>query len=152
MGQIMEWSSLISALMGAFSGVGVGGLLLKIYLDHKLTIEREVLQEDRLHRQKQREASVAVAEILAEWVRPVYEGGPMTNQRLCQMQTTYWKNILLLDKRLIDLLFPLLANAKNSVGTNEMIVQTRKVLLELDEPDIRATDLNNWLPIGSSGQ
>src|ERR1035437_144107 len=149
---MMEWSNLISALIGAFSGVGVGGLLLKIYLDHKLTIEREVLQEDRLHRQKQREASVAVVEILAEWVRPGYEGGPMTNQQLWQMQTTYWKNILLLDKRLIDQLFPLLAHAKNSVGTNEMIVQTRKVLLELDEPDIKATDLNNWFRIGSSGQ
>ena len=142
----MEWSNFISAVIGAFFGGGAGGILLKIYLDHKLTIEREVLAEERLHRQKQREASVAVSEILAEWVRSTYAGGPMTNEQRWQMQATYWKNILLLDKRLIDQLFPLLAHAKNSVGTNEMIVQARKILLDLDEPDIKATDLNNWLP------
>ena len=142
----MEWSNFISAVIGAFFGSGAGGILLKIYLDHKLTIERAVLGEERLHRQKQREASVAVAEILAEWVRSTYAGGEMTNEQRWQMQATYWKNILLLDKRLIDQLFPLLANAKNSIGTNEMVVQTRKVLLELDEPDIKATDLNNWFP------
>jgi hypothetical protein len=142
----MEWSSFISGVIGAFFGGGAGGILLKIYLDHRLTIERSELAEKRLQLQKQQDASVAVVEILGEWVRSTYLGEPITNEQKWQMQTTYWKNILLLDKSLIDQLFPLLAQAPDSVGTNEMIVQARRILLGLNEPDIKATDLNNWLP------
>lgn len=142
----MEWSNFISGVIGAFFGGGAGGILLKVYLDHRLTIERSELAEKRLQLQKQRDASVAVAEILGEWVRSTYLGQSITNEQRWQMQTTYWKNILLLDKRLIDQLFPLLAHAQGSVGTNEMIVQTRRILLGLGEPDIKATDLNNWPP------
>ncbi len=140
----MEWSNFFSGVIGAFLGGGAGGILLKIYLDHRLTIERSELAEKRLQLQKQRDASVAVAEILGEWVRSTYLGQPITNEQRWLMQTTYWKNILLLDKKLIDQLFPLLAHAHGAVGTNEMIVQTRKILLGLNEPDIKATDLNNW--------
>ncbi len=142
----MEWSSFISGVIGAFFGSGAGGILLKIYLDHRLTIERSELAEKRLQLQKQQDASVAVVEILGEWVRSTYLGDSITNEQRWQLQTTYWKNILLLDKSLIDQLFPLLAQAPGSEGTNEMIVQTRRILLGLKEPDIKATDLNNWLP------
>jgi len=144
----VDWSNFISALIGALSGGSFAGILVKMYLDHKLKIERQELAEERLHRQNQREASVAVAEILGEWVRSTYSGGSMTNEQRWHLQVTYWKNILLLDKQLIDLLFPLLANARGSIGSNEMIVQARKVLLGLDKPDIKGTDLNNWLPVG----
>ncbi len=143
----MDYSNVVSAIIGAFFGSGAGGILLKIYLDHRLTIERDEFAEKRLFLQKQREASSAVVEILGEWVRSNYAGTPLTNERRWQLQTVYWKNILLLDKRLIDLLFPLLANAPGTITTNEMIVQTRKVLLGLPEPDIKAADLNNWLPV-----
>ena len=70
----------------------------------------------------------------------------MTNEERWKLQTTYWRNILLLDKELIALLFPTLANARGAAGTNELIVQVRKTLLDLNEPDLKAEDLNNWLP------
>ena len=71
----------------------------------------------------------------------------INNEDRWRLQTIYWKNILGLDKRLIDLLFSRLANDPYAVGTNEMIVQARKILLGLDKPDILAKELNNWLPI-----
>lgn len=145
----MEWSSFISGVIGAFFGGGAGGVFLKIYLDHKLKIERSEISEKRLQFQKQREASTAVAEILSSWVRPNYHQGLMTNEQRWEIQTTYWKNILLLDKRLINQLFPLLAHDKGAITTNEMIVQARKTLLDLEEPDIKADDLNNWSPVKS---
>jgi len=58
----------------------------------------------------------------------------------------YWKNILGLDRALIEVLFPRLANAPNAVSTNEVIVQARRILLGLDKADIPAASLNNWLP------
>lgn len=142
----MEWSNFISGVVGAFFGGGAGGILLKIYLDHRLTIERSELTEKRLFLQKQREASIAVADILGKWVHSTYLGQPITNEQKWELQTVYWKNILLLDKKLIDVLFPLLANDHSSIGTNEMIVRIRQILLDLEEPDIKAADLNNWLP------
>lgn len=83
-----------------FFGGGAGGVFLKIYLDHKLKIERSEISEKRLQFQKQREASTAVAEILSSWVRPNYHQGLMTNVQRWEIQTTYWKNILLLDNTL----------------------------------------------------
>lgn len=143
----MEWSSFISGVIGAFFGGGAGGILLKLYLDHKLQIERSEIAEERLKLQKQREASGAVAEILSAWVKNnYYETIPKNEQRWI-IQSTYWKNILLLDKRLIDELFPLLAHKPGSISTNEMIVRTRQILLNLGDPDIKADELNNWPPI-----
>ncbi|HKM36419.1 MAG TPA: hypothetical protein VJY83_02125 [Thiopseudomonas sp.] len=145
----MEWSSFISGVIGAFFGGGAGGIFLKIYLDHKLKIERSEISEERLKLQKQREASTAVAEILSSWVRPNYHEGRTTNEQRWEIQSTYWKNILLLDKRLINQLFPLLAHTEKAITTNEMIVQARTILLDLKEPDIKADDLNNWNPVKS---
>jgi hypothetical protein len=142
----MEWSNFVSGLIGAFFGGGAGGILLKIYLDHKLAVERSELTEKRLFLQKQREASAAVAEILSQWVRSTYIGEPITNEQRWEMQTVYWKNILLLNKKLIDQLFPLLAHKEDAVTTNEMIVRARQILLDLDTPDIKSSDLNTWLP------
>ncbi len=143
----MEWSSFTSGVIGAFLGSGAGGILLKIYLDHKLQIKRSEISEKRLELQKQREASAAIAEILSSWIKANYYEGPITNEQRWEIQTTYWKNILLLDKRLIDQLFPLLAHNEKAITTNEMIVQARKILLNLEEPDIKAEDLNNWLAV-----
>jgi len=142
----MNWSNLISALIGAGFGTTALGVLFKIYLDHRLSIDRELAAENRLFRQKQREASTAIAEILSAWVHTAYKGTTSTNEDRWITQSTYWKNILLLDKELIDLLFPTLANKPGSAGSNELIVQARKVLLNLREPDIKASELNNWPP------
>lgn len=143
----MEWSNFISGVIGVFFGGGAGGILLKIYLDHKFQLERSEIAEERLKLQKQREASIAVAEILSMWVKPNYHGAGLSNEQRWEIQSTYWKNILLLDKRLIDQIFPLLAGEKGAITTNEMIVRARQILLNLDEPDIKADDLNNWLPV-----
>jgi hypothetical protein len=143
----MEWSSFISGVIGAFFGGGAGGMLLKIYIDHKLQIERSEIAEERLKLQKQREASAAVAEILSTWVKSSYHGASTNNEQKWEIQSTYWKNIMLLDKRLIDQLFPLLAHKNGAITTNEMIVRARQILLGLEEPDIKAADLNNWPPM-----
>ncbi|MCK9466582.1 MAG: hypothetical protein M0Q29_11990 [Thiopseudomonas sp.] len=143
----MEWSNFISGLIGAFFGGGAGGMLLKLYIDHKLQLERSKIAEERLKLQRQREASSAVAEILSTWVKSNYHDGSISNEQKWEIQSTYWKNILFLDKRLIDQLFPLLAHKDGAVTTNEMIVLARQILLDLEEPDIKAADLNNWLPV-----
>jgi hypothetical protein len=131
---------------GAAVSTGILGILVGTWVNHRLTGSREAEARASALREKKREESRAVAEILAEWIRPSYTGN-YSNEDRWKMQATYWKNILGLDRRLIALLFPLLAHTKGSPGTNEMIVQTRQVLLSLDEPDIKASDLNNWLPV-----
>lgn len=136
----MDWSSFFSAVLGA----GVGGGLIKLYLDHRLSIERDRRKEDLLSRQRQRDASAAVVDILSEWVRTTYTGEQFDGPAKWRMQTTYWRNILLLDKELLDILLPKLAGAPGSAPTNEIVVQVRKVLLGHTTPDISAKDLNLW--------
>jgi hypothetical protein len=51
-----------------------------------------------------------------------------------------------LDKELLDALLPALAKKPGAASTNEIIIQTRKVLLGLSKPDIDADQLNNWMP------
>ena len=145
----MDWTAFFSAMGGAAVSTGIFGILLGAWVNHRLTKSREADMRASALREKQREESRAVAEILAEWIRPVY-AGDFSNEDRWKIQATYWKNILGLDKRLITLLFPLLANAEGNSGTNEMIVQARRLLLDLREPDIEASDLNNWLPVGTA--
>ena len=133
----MDWINFIFGL-----GVGV---LLKTWLDHRLSIKRAKLAEERELQHKRREASTAIVDILVEWTRSTYMG-KFSNKDRWQMQTTYWKNILWLDKELLDLLLPALAHEPGASGSHELIVQARKVLLGLSEPDISAAQLNTWLP------
>ncbi len=142
----MDWMPFISGFLGAGFGTTFVGYILKILLEHRLDIERKNLFEKRQFEQKRREASKAIVDILAEWIRPQYSGGS-TNQDRWQLQKTYWENILLLDKDLFDLLSSRLAYTPDSVDTNELIVQARKILLDLKEPDISAKQLNIWNPI-----
>jgi hypothetical protein len=129
------------------SGIWIGVLiyLVKTFLEHRLNIDRSKQEEKRLLLQKRRESNTAVVDILTEWVHSAYTKSS-TNEDRWRLQTTYWKNILLLDKELIDVLFPALACRTDSKGTNEIIVQARKILLGLNEPDIEAKQLNNWYP------
>lgn len=141
----MDWTAFISGLIGASFGSTLVGILLKTWLDHRLSIERTIAQEERQVNQKRRESSTAVADIVAEWVRSAYTG-ELTNEDRWRLQTTYWKNILWLDKELLDILLPAIAHKCGSASTNEIIIQARRVLLGLTKPDITADQLNNWLP------
>ena len=136
----VDWSNFLSALLGAAVSSG----LLKLYIDHRLQIERDRRKESLEHRLKLRDASAAVVDILAEWTRTTYTGGEFDGEAKWRIQTVYWRNILLLDKELLQLLRNRLANHPDAVDTNEIIVQARRILLELEEPDITAKDLNVW--------
>ena len=144
----MDWNAFGSAVLGAGIGSSLTGILLKTWLDHRLAVERAQLDDQRRRQEKRREASVAVADILAEWVRSSYLG-ESSNENRWRLQVAYWKGILSLDKRLLDLLIPALAHQPGAVGSNELIVQARRILLDLEKPDIQAIQLNNWLPTGT---
>jgi hypothetical protein len=141
----MDWTAFLSALTGAGFGSAFAGVLLKIWLEHRLTIARAEEQEQRHLLQKRREASTAVADILAEWVRSTYTGEFKDEDRW-RLQSVYWKNILWLDKELLDVLLPALARQSGAATTNEIVVQARRVLLGLSKPDISADQLNTWMP------
>ncbi len=115
--------------------------LAVLYVGDKYT----KIAEQRQLQEKRREKSAAIVDILAEWIRSSYSGEFSAEDRWT-LQRTYWKNILWLDKELLDKLLPRLANLKDAPSTNEIIVQTRKILLKLKEPDISENQLNNWLP------
>ncbi len=101
--------------------------------------------EERQKQVRRREASTAVADILSEWVRSSYMGD--TNENRWRLQSIYWKNILLLDKELLDMLTNRLANANNAPDVSEIIVLARQILLELPMPDKKAEELNYWAPL-----
>lgn len=136
----MDWTHFATTLVVA------GSALVGYWLGHRFSIKRAKFDEERQFESRRREASAAVVDILTEWVRVAYTGESSDEDRW-RLQTTYWKNILWLDKELLDYLLPRLANVEDAPSTNELIVQTRKILLGLPAPDIRAEQLNNWLPI-----
>jgi len=125
-------SQVISALIIAFTAAWLGDRYAK-------------LAEERLKQNKRREASAAVADILSEWIRSSYMGNSNENRWL--LQSSYWRNILLLDKELLVMLIERLANKRDSPDCREIIVQARKILLELPNQDINENELNNWPPI-----
>lgn len=137
----MDWLTFATSLIG----VGFIGALLRIWLGHRLKIEETRLAEQRQLQQKRREASAAVAEILGEWVRSAYMG-IFSNEDRWRLQTVYWRNILWLDKELVDLLAAALAHGEDAASTNELIVQARKVLFGLLQPDISVAELVTWSP------
>lgn len=144
----MNWDVFVSGLAGGVFGSTLVGVLLKAWIDHRLAMERSTAEEARRLRQRQKEASVAVADILAEWVRPTYLGKD-SNEDRWRLQCAYWRGILALDSELLDVLLPALAGAPGASGSNDLIVQARKVLLGLNKPDIAADQLNNWPPLPS---
>jgi len=121
-------------------GLGIG-VLLKTCLDYILSI----LAEKRELQHKRREASTAIADILSEWIRSAYMG-KFSNEDRWQLQKIYWKNIMLLDKKLVGLLGRALAKEPDAPSSNELIMQARKILLKLSKPDISAGQLITWFP------
>jgi hypothetical protein len=142
---LMDWTAFLSGFGGSAVATGILGILLKSWIDHRLTTARDAAAREGAVREKRREESRAVAEILSEWVRSSYTG-QLTNEDRWKLQTVYWKNILGLDRAIIEVLFPRLANLPDAPSTDEVIVQARRILLGLDKADVPATGLNHWLP------
>jgi hypothetical protein len=141
----MNWTSFVWGIIGGSFASTLFGVVFTILLEHGFQIRAEKLAEERHLLRKQQEASIAVTEILKEWTRSTYTG-EFSNKDRWNLQTIYWKSILWLDKDLLDVLLPSLAKAPGAAKTNELIVEARKVLLGLPETDIKAEQLNNWLP------
>jgi hypothetical protein len=146
----MDWTSFISSLVGS----GVTAILLGAFLtnwtnkrlaklQHSLAVRQEELAEQRELDRKKRESSAAVVEILTEWIRTSYTGGP-SDEDLWQLQATYWKSILWLDAHLVKALTPLLALREDAPTSNELILRARAALLQLPEPDLSPDDLVTW--------
>ncbi|MGD0653237.1 MAG: hypothetical protein ABSA16_02735 [Thermoguttaceae bacterium] len=141
----MNWAVFWSAFLGSGLGIVVVGYLARTLLEHWLNIDRSKQEEQRQLLQKRRKSNTVVVDILSEWLRSAYIK-PFTNEDRWRLQTTYWKNILWLDKELLDILLPRLANAKNALPTKEVIVQARKLLHGLSKADIKSEQLNSWDP------
>jgi hypothetical protein len=131
--------------IGTALGSGIAITLLGTFIAHKLTVARETEARAALIREKRREESRAVAEIISEWVRPTYTG-KFTNEDRWKLQTIYWKNILGMDESLVRILGARLANDPNAKSVRELLVEARKVLLGLPKLDLSAEMLNSWEP------
>lgn len=136
---------LVNATAGGLGAAAAGAIFMKAY-ESRLAIEVEKLREAREQAQKQRDASAAAVDIISAWVKPTYLGRNLTNEERWELQTNYWKNILLLDVNLAKILFSVLGKSDDNPGTNELIVRVRQHMLGLEEPDISAGQLNNWKP------
>jgi len=144
MGWLTFFSTTITGLIA-----GALGSLITILLQHRFNITRDKLAEERIKMQKTREASSAVADILGEWIKSKCMDSE-NNINRWHIQTTYWRNIMSLDKDLVKLLVKRFANLPESPEINEIIVEARRILLDLKEQDIKPSDLNTWLPEESS--
>ncbi|HOI82400.1 MAG TPA: hypothetical protein PLK59_08945 [Synergistales bacterium] len=140
----MDWPTAFSSVFAGVGG-GVFGSLLTIWVQHRFNIARDKLAEERIKMQKTREASSAVADILGEWIKSKYMDSE-NNINRWHIQTTYWRNIMSLDKDLVKLLVKRFANLPESPEINEIIVEARRILLDLKEQDIKPSDLNTWPP------
>lgn len=129
------WLELFQDTIAAFLGAGIVTAIFGYWFE-----------ERRRKEIKKEEAIEAVSELLAEWIRSNYISDVSENEARWRLQSIYWKTVLRLDKEILDVLIPRLANKEDAVSTNEIIVEVRKVLLDLKNSDIKARDLNSWLP------
>jgi hypothetical protein len=126
--------SVITALTTVFAAI------FAVYLTNKYTKDREKEEKNR----KRREANALVTDILSAWVHSTFDPNASDedyNKYLYEMQTTYWKSILWVDK---ELLIKLNECISGKPMTNEMIAQTRKYVQGLEEPDVTAENIVNW--------
>lgn len=142
-------NTIITSVFDSISNINWGSLLaglgLGSFISSFILFQLQNKREDEV---KKREASIAVADLLSEWVKTNYTNERNNIQRW-HLQSLYWKTILRLDKRLLDVLLPRLANNENALDTNEIIIKCRQILLGLKEPDLKVTDLNNWKPLNN---
>jgi hypothetical protein len=148
----MDWSTAFSAFVGSVFASGIAAVILAALLErsltrlrHSLEVERQEQTERRALERRRREASPAVAEILSEWRRVCFVG-ETTPEDVWRLQTTYWKHVLWLDKSLVEMLAPVLVGRYGPAttdDTDQLIIQARTHLLELDTPDLTTDDLVN---------
>jgi hypothetical protein len=115
------------------------------YLGHKYTKDRDKEERER----KRREANAAVVDILAAWVH--YSWVPNANiaeknRLIHELQTTYWKSALWIDRDLLIELNSRLNGVEGAPGVNDLIVKTRKHVQGV-EPDITRNDIVGWRDI-----
>ena len=141
----MEWSDVG---IGLLSGV-VGGALVG-FVNSLLTTHREKLSEKREKRRRIREASEAVIDLLTEWLKPRYvrEDGKPTNEDLWRIQRECWRTLIWLDEKLVNLVVKRLANRPDALEIGQLVVEARKILLDLDETVLTA--VNHWPPVDTS--
>jgi hypothetical protein len=77
----MDWSTILASASGAVVGAPVG-ILIKSGIEHFFNVRRDTLAQQRLSRQKRRDASIAVVEILAEWTHSSYLGRAATSEEI----------------------------------------------------------------------
>ena len=92
----MDWSSFLSGLIGAGFGSTFVGILLNLWIDHRLNIERKTLFDKMEFEQKRRESSKAIVDILSEWIHPKYMDSS-SNEERWKLQKAYWTPLQLLD-------------------------------------------------------
>ena len=141
----MEWSSVGIALL---SGVFGGGLVTVV--DSLLTTHREKLTEQRGKERRIREASEALVDLLSEWIWPRYvrDDGKATNEDRWRIQTKCWRTLIWLDERLIPLVVGRLTNVPDALEIGQLVVEARKILLNIDETALKA--INHWPPLVTS--
>jgi len=135
----MDWATFVPSLIGAGLGTTFAGALLASWLNRKYYEYTEKKEKEK----RRREASVAVAELLGEWIKPAYMG-PSSNEDVWRLQTKYWENVLRLDKDLVELLAAVFQNKLGGPGSKDAIVEARKVLHGYSKPDIKADQLIHW--------
>jgi hypothetical protein len=144
----MGWRDLATG----FFGGGFVVAITQILLSHRLSIRQDKAAEKRHKQQRIRESSVAVAEVIGEWVRPSHtrDGGRPTGEDLWRIQTTYWRAMLWLDEELLKKLAELMAGAYGGPTTNQMLVEARRALLGAENTQIQSEETPTWLPSSGS--
>jgi hypothetical protein len=91
---------------------------------------------------KRREASIIVADVLAEWVYT--DGKKLSSGDILPLHKAYWKAALSLDYELLIILNERLQNTDLSPDTKKVLEQARMVLHGRSTPDIRANEFIHW--------
>lgn len=138
----MEWVPVVSISVGAIASLTSLGVA---YLTHKLVQRRDLEARAVAKREKEREQNRAIVDVLSLWTRSHYVEA--TNEDRWRLQSEYWRLVLGLDIRLLNLLLPRLANASDALQINEILVHARALTMELDQPDLKAEQLNTWIAL-----
>jgi uncharacterized membrane protein YhiD involved in acid resistance len=148
----MSVENLLSAIVGGLLTSGVVATLITVAfqrslanLEHRLTLEREQLAEKRDADRERREASAVVVDFLSQWVHSYYVG-TLNNEARWRIQSAYWAMVLRMDAKLVKKLTPVLAGREGSPDIRDVIIEARKILLELHRKDLKASDLIYWPP------
>ncbi|GEM_PF-3386162 len=93
---------------------------------------------------KRREASLIVADVLAEWVN--LGGKDLSSEDILPLHKAYWKAALSLDSDLLIELNKRLMNRETAPDTKEILHYARIKLKGRSKPEILAKDFVNWEP------